>query len=183
MIVRLLSMLVILWGLGFAAFSVSLPGPLEGATSDAIVVPTGGPGRIDRGLELMAARQAKRMLVTGVGPGVRPRDLAAAHKTPARLFDCCVDLGREAVDTRSNAEETARWLRGHRYRTVRLVTADWHLPRARMELAAALNGDEGGGEAVILSDGVPGEPRVGTLVNEYNKLLLRRVALWLGVGG
>ncbi len=178
MIGRLLSALVIAWGLGFAAFSVSLPRPLEGATTDAIVVPTGGPGRIDRGLELMAARQAKRMLVTGVGAGVRPRDLAAEYRTPARLFRCCVDLGREAVDTRSNAEETARWLRGHRYRTVRLVTADWHLPRARMELAAAM-----GREAVILGDGVPGEPRFGTLVNEYNKLLLRRVALWLGIGG
>ena len=47
-----------------------------------------------------------------------------------------------------------------------------------MELAAAM-----AGEAVILSDGVPGEPRFGTLVNEYNKLLLRRVALWLGIGG
>ncbi|WP_375403427.1 YdcF family protein [uncultured Sphingomonas sp.] len=178
MILRLLSALVIAWGLGFAAFSVSLPGPLSGATTDAIVVPTGGPGRIDRGLELMAAKQARRMLVTGVGAGVRPRDLAATYDVPPRLFRCCVDLGREAVDTRSNAEETARWLRGHRYRTVRLVTEDWHLPRARMELEAAM-----GRDAVILGDGVPGEPRFGTLVNEYNKLLLRRVALWVGIGG
>jgi len=177
-IARLFSVLVIGWCLGFALFAVSLPGPLEGTTTDAVVVPTGGPGRIDRGLELIAARQAKRMLVTGVGSGVRPRDLAAAYRTPKRLFTCCVDLGREAVDTRSNAEETARWLRGHRYRTVRLVTADWHLRRARMELEAAMDG-----EAVILGDGVPSEPRFGTLVNEYNKLLLRRVALWLGIGG
>ena len=178
MIARLVSLLVIAWALGFAAFGVSLPGPLEGATTDAIVVPTGGAGRIDRGLELMAARQAKRMLVTGVGSGVRPRDLAATYRKSARLFRCCVDLGTDAVDTRSNAEETARWLRGHRYRTVRLVTADWHLPRARMELAAVM-----GRDAVILGDGVPGEPRVGTLVNEYNKLLLRWVALRVGIGG
>ena len=73
MIARLFSVLVIGWCLGFALFAVSLPGPLEGATTDAVVVPTGGPGRIDRGLELIAARQAKRMLVTGVGSGVRPR--------------------------------------------------------------------------------------------------------------
>ena len=46
------------------------------------------------------------------------------------------------MDTRSNAEETARWLRGHRYRTVRLVTADWHLRRARMELEAAMEEPE-----------------------------------------
>lgn len=177
MISRFLSVLLIAWGLGFAVFAVSLPGALEGTTTDAIVVPTGGPGRINRGLELMERRQAKRMLVSGAAPGVRPRDLAREYGSPA-LFRCCVDLGSDAVDTRSNAEETARWLRGRRYRTVRLVTADWHLPRARMELEAAM-----GRDAVILGDGVRTEPRLGTLFNEYNKLLLRRVALWLGIGG
>ena len=178
MISRLLSFAFIAWCLGFAAFAVSLPGPLEGSTTDAVVVPTGGAGRIDRGLQLMRDAQAKRMLVTGVAPGVRPRDLAATYPRSARLFACCVDLGGDAVDTRSNAEETARWLRGHRYRTVRLVTSDWHLPRARMELEAAM-----GRDAVILGDGVRTEPRFGTLFNEYNKLLLRRVALWTGMGG
>lgn len=178
MISRFLSFLLILWGLGFAGYAVSLPGPLEGTTTDAVVVPTGGPGRIDRGLQLMRDRQAKRMLVTGVAPGVRPRDLAATYPRSAQLFACCVDLGSDAVDTRSNAEETARWLRGRRYRTVRLVTSDWHLPRARMELEAAIRRD-----AVILGDGVRTEPRLATLFNEYNKLLLRRIALWTGVGG
>ena len=178
MIGRAFSVLLIGWALGFVLFAVTLPGPLSGATTDAIVVPTGGPGRIDRGLKLLEARQAKRMLVTGVGPGVRPRDLQREYGASARLFRCCIDLGGEAVDTRSNAAETAAWLRGHRYRSARLVTADWHLPRAAMELEALM-----GRDAVVLRDGVPGEPRLGTLVNEYNKLLLRRVALWLGMGG
>lgn len=178
MISRFLSLLLIAYALGFAVFAVSLPGPVEGETTDAIVVPTGGPGRIDRGIELLRSAQAKRMLVTGVAPGVRPRDLQREYGAPARLFACCIDLGPDAVDTRSNAEETARWLRGHRYRTVRLVTSDWHLPRARMELEAAM-----GRDAVILGDGVRTEPRFGTLFNEYNKLLLRRVVLWLGIGG
>lgn len=178
MIPRLLSVLVIAWALGFVAFAVSLPGPLEGTTTDAVVVPTGGAGRIDRGLQLIRERQAKRMLVTGVAPGVRPSDLARENRASPKLFACCVDLGNEAVDTRSNAEETARWMRGRRYRTVRLVTSDWHLPRAAMELKAAM-----GRDALVLEDGVRGEPRLGTLFNEYNKLLLRRVALWVGYGG
>lgn len=171
-------MLLIAWLLGFAAFAVSLPGPLEGTTTDAVVVPTGGAGRIDRGLRLIARAQAKRMLVTGVAPGVRPRDLARENGASPALFRCCVDLGTDAVDTRGNAAETARWVRGHRYRTVRLVTSDWHLPRAAMELRAAL-----GRDALVLGDGVRTEPRLGTLFNEYNKLLLRRVALWAGYGG
>lgn len=177
MIVRLFGIAVLAWALGFAAFMLLLPQPLDGTTTDAIVVPTGGPGRIDRGLALLRDHQAKRMLVTGVAPGVRPIDLALEYRTSPRLFDCCVDLGADAVDTRSNAEETAQWVDTHDYRTVRLVTSDWHLPRARMELSAVL-----GPKVIVLGDGVPGSPRLGTLVNEYNKLILRRIALWIGFG-
>ncbi|WP_239475016.1 YdcF family protein [Sphingomonas longa] len=154
---------------------VSLPQPLEGTTTDGIVVPTGGAGRIDRGLELLRSKQAKRMLVTGVGSGVRPADLARTYPGSTRLFACCVDLGTDAVDTRSNGEETAQWVRAHNYRTVRLVTSDWHLARAGMELRASM-----GKGVLVLGDGVPSSPRLGTLVNEYNKLILRRVAIWLG---
>ena len=177
MIVRLFGVLVLVWALGFAAFMLLLPPPLEGWTTDAIVVPTGGAGRIDRGLALIQAHQARRMLVTGVAPGVRPIDLALEYRTAPSVFACCVDLGADAVDTRSNAEETARWVATHDYRTVRLVSSDWHVPRARMELAAVL-----GPHVQIMGDGVPGTPRLGTLVNEYNKLILRRIALWIGFG-
>ncbi len=174
---RLFGLVALGWCLGFVAFMLTLPHPLEHNTTDAIVVPTGGAGRIDRGIALLKAHQAKRMLVTGVAPGVRPIDLARTYRTSPALFACCIDLGGEAVDTRSNAEETANWVRAHRYRTVRLVTSDWHLPRARMELTAAL-----GREVLVLGDGVPSDPRLGTLVNEYNKLILRRIALWTGFG-
>jgi uncharacterized SAM-binding protein YcdF (DUF218 family) len=172
---RLVAVLAIAWCLGFAAFMLGLAKPLEGNTTDAIVVPTGGPGRIDRGLELVRAHQARRMLITGVAPGVRPIDLAREYRVSPRLFSCCIDLGAEAVDTRSNAEETAGWVRKHGYRSVRLVTSDWHVARAQMELHAAL-----GRTVVVLGDGVPSNPRLTMLINEYNKLLLRRVALWIG---
>ena len=177
MIVRLLSLLALAWGLGFAAFMLLLAQPAGEVTTDAVVVPTGGPGRIARGLALVEAGRAKRMLVTGVATGVRKIDVARANGHAATVA-YCVDLGTEAVDTRSNAEETARWVRDHRYRSVRLVTSDWHMARARMELGAAL-----GDDVRIVSDGVKGEQRLRLLVNEYNKLLLRRVALWTGWGG
>ena len=51
------------------------------------------------------------------------------------------------------------------------------MARARMELGAALDDD-----VRIVRDGVRSEQRLGQLVNEYNKLLLRRGALWIGVG-
>lgn len=178
MIARFLAFVALAWALGFVAFMLLLPAPLDGHPTDAIVVPTGAAGRIDRGIDLIEAHEAKRLLITGVAPTVRPIDLALEYHAPPALFTCCIDLGREAVDTRSNAEETAQWVRAHHYHSVRLVTSDWHMARARMELGAALDKD-----VVIVRDGVKGEPNLKLLLAEYNKLLLRRVALWLGIGG
>ncbi|TPG20793.1 YdcF family protein [Sphingomonas koreensis] len=178
MITRTIAFVVLAWALGFALFMLTLPSPLAQQKTDAIVVPTGAAGRIDRGIALIERHDAKRLLITGVAPTVRPIDLALEYHAAPALFDCCIDLGREAVDTRSNAEETAAWVRAHHYRSVRLVTSDWHMARARMELGNALDDD-----VTILRDGVKGEPGLTLLLAEYNKLLLRRVALWLGIGG
>lgn len=172
MIRRVSALLLLGWALGFVGFMLLLPGPAAPAVrTDAIVVPTGAPGRIARGLELLEARQARRMLVTGTAPGVTRADLirVAGH---ARTIACCVDLGAEAVDTRGNAEETAAWLGAHRYRSIRLVTSDWHARRARLELGTAL-----GDDVTIVVDGVPSFPTLGQAFNEYNKLLLRAVAI------
>lgn len=178
-LLRILGFVALAYVLGFVLFMLGLGRPLEARTTDAIVVPTGGAGRIDRGLALLGAGQAKRMLVTGVDPSVRPRELAALYpKTPRRLFDCCVDLGQEAIDTRSNGDETAAWVRRHRFRTVRLVTSDWHMARARLELANAL-----GDGVTVLADPVRTNARFGTLASEYNKLLIRRIALLFGYRG
>lgn len=177
MIARLLGIVALLWCLGFAAFMLALPRPLGDLRTDAIVVPTGGSGRIGRGLALLQSGAARRMLVTGVAPEVRASELAAEYRVSPRLFTCCVDLGQDAIDTRSNAQETASWVKRRGYRSVRLVTSDWHVPRARLELVSAL-----GGGVTVVGDGVPSSPRFGLLLAEYNKLLLRRGAIWLGIG-
>ena len=137
MIWRLCLLLLVAWALGFAVFLLSLGKPLDGRKTDAIVVLTGGPGRIDRGLAVLGARDAKRMLVSGVDPDVRPIELAVQFKIDRKLMACCIDLGWQAVDTRSNADETAKWVERHGFTSVRLVTTDWHMPRARMELIRA----------------------------------------------
>lgn len=175
MILRTFGILLVAYVLGFVLFMLAVGQRPEVAVTDAVVVPTGGPGRIDRGLKLLEEKSARRMLVTGVGTDVRAADLAREYRVPRRRFDCCVDLGREAIDTRSNAEETARWVEGHGYTSVRLVTSDWHMPRARMELRHALADD-----VELLGDGVSSNPRLSMLVSEYNKFLIRRVALWIG---
>ena len=176
MIVRVLAVLAALYFGGFAIFMATMPAPLDGPKTDAIVVLTGGAGRIDRGLVLLEHHAARRMLISGVAPEVRPAELAHEYKVDAGLFRCCIDLGHEAVDTRSNADETADWLRDHNYKSVRVVTSDWHLARAQLELVNALDGD-----ATVIGDGVPSSPRWAVLIGEYNKLILRKGALLVGV--
>jgi len=161
----------------FVWFVLAVPSPLEaGVRTDGIVVLTGGPGRVARGIELMQAGSAERMLISGVDRSVRPVELAVRYEVPTKLFDCCVDLGREAVDTRSNAEETAAWIRRNRYKTVRLVTAADHMSRARLELEARV--DDG---VEVLADPVPVERPLVPMLREFSKYALRRAALVVGI--
>lgn len=176
MIARLMALLLLGYVLGFAWFGGFLPQPLDGRRTDAIVVLTGGAGRIDRGLALLQDGAAKRMLISGVDRSVRPAELAARYDRPRRLFDCCITLGREAIDTRSNGLETARWLERRGYRTVRLITTDWHMRRAALELRQALPGS-----VKLVYDAVPSRPSLYVLFKEYNKYLLRSAAALIGV--
>lgn len=176
MIIRLLALSLLGWMLGFVWFAIFLPQPLDGRRTDAIVVLTGGAGRIDRGIALLEDKAAKRMLISGVDRAVRPSELAVEYKTPESLFTCCITLGREAIDTRSNAIETARWLERRDYKTVRLITTDWHMRRAALELRQTLPG-----AVAIFYDAVPSRPSLTMLAREYNKYLLRRAAALIGI--
>ncbi|MDB5701050.1 MAG: YdcF family protein [Sphingomonadales bacterium] len=176
MIRRMISLAVLLWVLGFVLFVVTLPRSADDRFTDAIVVPTGAPGRIPRGLALLQAGKARRMLITGVAREVKPHELALTNNVPITVFAQGVDLGHEAVDTRSNGEETAKWLATRHYRSVRLVTTDWHMRRARFELEHAI-----GDKIVILPDAVVSEAGLTVLLKEYNKYLFRRVAVLGGL--
>jgi len=173
---RAVSFLLLLYVLGYALFTVLLPRPAGGEQTDAIVVLTGGAKRFERGLGLLQEGKAKRMLVSGVARTVRPSELAAEYKTDEKIFACCIDLGRESVDTRSNAEEVSRWLAKNRFRSIRLITTDWHMPRARFELSRRLPGD-----VEVLSDAIESNPAFRQLFTEYNKYLLRRAAVLIGI--
>ena len=176
MIARILSVVVILWALGFGLFAGTIPKPADDRVTDAIVVLTGGPGRLERGIDLLSRHRARRLFVSGVDRTVRKKELAIRTAKPEALFDCCVDLGRESVDTRSNASETAAWLAAHHYRSVRLVTTNWHMPRAHRDLDDAIAGSG----ITVVPDAVPAEPGFTTLFTEYHKYLLRRLAAPFG---
>lgn len=131
--------LALAWSGGFLWFvhraSVPLAPP---ATADAIVALTGGSGRIETALQLLAARRARIALLSGVGAGVELGELARRAGVEPAPLAARVTLGRQATSTRGNAAETVAWARDNQVRSLIVVTAGYHMPRALIEMARAM---------------------------------------------
>ncbi|HET9813613.1 MAG TPA: YdcF family protein [Sphingomicrobium sp.] len=175
MIARGLSLLALLYALGFVLFAFTLgkPATASAPSTDAVVVLTGGSGRLEHAIDVLSDGKANRLLVAGADPIVTKADIARRLGGRSKLLGCCVDLGSESVDTRSNAEEAGRWLARHHFRSLRLITSDWHMRRARYEFRKVL-----GHRYRLVTDAVRTEPSFLTLFGEYNKYVLRRLAVW-----
>src|SRR5215813_7985081 len=126
--------------LGFVWFMERVPG--EDAASDrkaeGIVVLTGGAARINDAIELLAAERGHRLLITGVNPTTHTAELARLTPQYRKLFECCIDLDRSAMNTIGNAVETRRWARARGFHSLLVVTSAYHMPRAIAELAHEL---------------------------------------------
>ena len=176
MISRLAALLLLLYAVGFVVFAITLghSAPVDAQATDAAVVLTGGSGRIEHAVDVLRQGKAKRLLIAGADPLVTKADMARRIPGSAKLIKCCVDLGSESVDTRTNAEEAQRWLQQQHFRSVRLITSDWHMRRAHHEFRRVL-----GSRYRLLTDAVATEPSFLTLFGEYNKYVLRRLAEWI----
>jgi len=178
MIARFGALLLLIYALGFILFSVFLfgPAPEDALKTAAAVVLTGGSGRLERAIDVLREKKAKRLLVSGADPLVTKADLTRRVRGSGKLMRCCVDLDSAPVDTRTNAEETRRWLAEHHYKSMRLITSDWHMRRAYYDFRRVM-----GPDYVIVTDGVRTEPSFITLFGEYNKYVLRRIAVLLRI--
>lgn len=127
-------------GCGFIAFLSQLRGAEEkpARNADGIVVLTGGSSRVSDAMELLAAGYGKRLLISGVHPGNDVADISRTLPDNHKLLNCCVDLDRSAINTRSNAAETRRWARERGFTSLIVVTSNYHMPRAIVELSHAM---------------------------------------------
>ncbi|MCC8957437.1 YdcF family protein [Bradyrhizobium sp. Pear77] len=106
--------------------------------ADGIVVLTGGSSRVSDAMELLAAGYGKRLLISGVHPTNDANDISRSVPDSQGLMRCCVDLDRSAVNTRSNAAETRRWAHERGFKSLIVVTSNYHMPRAIVELSHAM---------------------------------------------
>ena len=120
---------------GFLIFLARMPAvPAAPPHADAIVALTGGDARLDAAVALLEKGAGQRLLISGVGMETEKETLGRMAGGAAR-FACCADVGYAAYDTHGNAEEAADWARQHRFRSLIIVTARYHMPRALRELS------------------------------------------------
>lgn len=131
-------LILLVYAASFVLFVARLPAtPAQLPRADGIVVLTGGEARLDKAVMLLEHGVGKRLLISGV-------DMATTKETLGRLshggarFNCCADIGYIAEDTHGNAAEAAQWARDNGFKTLVIVTARYHMPRALSEFHAAM---------------------------------------------
>lgn len=165
---------VLVFAAGFVFFLFNVPSEEVriGGKADAIVVLTGGSSRVDDGIELLAAGYGRRLLITGVHHQTSEREIAQLKPEHARLIACCVDLDRSALNTIGNAAETRRWVDEQGFRSLIIVTSNYHMPRAMVELNRQLPDIELISFPVVakqLQDRWTSSPNLRLLLAEYVK--------------
>ena len=134
---------VAIWAAGLLAFAERVQRSTPAAdppAADGVVVLTGAGSnaRIAAAMGLLEDGKGRRMLVSGVSREASREDIRVVSKAARRLYDCCVDLGFDAANTQGNARETQEWARAMRFDSLIVVTADYHMPRAMLELRGAM---------------------------------------------
>jgi uncharacterized SAM-binding protein YcdF (DUF218 family) len=139
-IVAALAVVFVGAAIGFVGFLSQLHGAeiRPARNADGIVVLTGGSSRVSDAMELLAGGYGTRLLISGVHPTNAASDISRSLSDNQSLLSCCVDLDRSAVNTRSNAAETRRWARDRGFKSLIVVTSNYHMPRAIVELSHAM---------------------------------------------
>lgn len=134
------TIIFIVAAIGFVAFLSQLrTAELKPSkNADGIVVLTGGSSRVSDAMELLAGGYGKRLLISGVHPTNGASDISRSLPDSQGLLGCCVDLDHSAINTHSNAVETRRWARERGFKSLIVVTSNYHMPRAIVELSHAM---------------------------------------------
>jgi uncharacterized SAM-binding protein YcdF (DUF218 family) len=139
-LVGVMAVTFVLAALGFVAFLSQVRGieAKPDGRADGIVVLTGGSSRVSDAMELLAAGYGKRLLISGVHPTSGASEISRSVPESQSFINCCVDLDYSAINTRSNAAETRRWAHERGFKSLIVVTSNYHMPRAIVEMSHAM---------------------------------------------
>ena len=128
-------LVIVVWIIGLIWFVDEVPtNRTEDLTRpDAIIVLTGGTGRLEAGLQLLSEGYAKLLFISGVARGIDVQALLKLVSRNRNDFACCIVVGYRADNTAGNAVETTKWIVENKFDSLRLVTASYHMPRSLFE--------------------------------------------------
>ena len=137
--VALCAAVLVLLGLGFLWFIWRVPANEVALdrNADGIVALTGGASRIADAIELLASGRGKRLLISGAYRATNSKEISRLNPEFERWVRCCVDFDR-SLNTLGNAIETKRWAERRGFRSLIVVTSNYHMPRALAEISHQL---------------------------------------------
>ncbi|MBU5613198.1 YdcF family protein [Geomonas azotofigens] len=103
--------------------------------SDAIVVLTGGRGRVEEGVRLYRAGQGKKLFLIGVDPAVKKRELYQGEGAGN------VYLEQNSRNTLENAIYARDLIMKHKVTSIKLITSRYHMKRSTILFRNALPKD------------------------------------------
>ena len=174
---------ILIWFIGLVLFFIGVntvqPHQTDKKT-DAIVVLTGGQNRVNTGLDLLNDEKANYLFISGVNPDVTIMELVKLWKPDTDFIPCCIILGHNANNTEENARESSLWVRQQGANSIRLVTSNYHLPRAWIEFSHALPRRKLIAHP-IRPVSLDNDSRyiIRLVISEYNKTLLTWVRLYV----
>ncbi len=135
--------ILFLWLSGLIWFITQIPkiqAEIPKTPDAAIIVLTGGAGRLEYGLQLLAQHKGSTMFVSGVGEKVTVSDIVkqAPDAIEKTINEAEIAIGHQAENTIGNAQEIRKWLKSSHYKNIILVTTNYHMPRSILEISTAL---------------------------------------------
>jgi uncharacterized SAM-binding protein YcdF (DUF218 family) len=182
---------VFIWLAGLIWFVAQMPEKqtANAPNAGAIIVLTGGAGRIEHGINLLLDRKAEKLFISGTNEKVTYDDVVRHAPKNRYVGDSIrkmsgnrIFLGNLAENTIGNAEETRQWLSTQKYKSILLVTSHYHMPRSISEFKALMP------ELVIIPEPVivngfkshwwmTNENRK-IVLSEYHKYLISKLRHW-----
>tara|TARA_B100000886_G_C20425900_1_gene493978 strand:+ start:5804 stop:6421 length:618 start_codon:yes stop_codon:yes gene_type:complete len=187
----ILSLLFVTWVIGFFEFVNRIPflPQMNLSKTNAIIVLTGGSGRLNEGLKLLDEYElADHLFISGVAKGVDLQTLVQLTQRNLQDLTCCISVGYKADNTAGNAKETHDWMKNKGFTSMRLVTSNYHMPRSMVEFSRVMPNSYIIPHAVVTEDfrGPHWWKKTRLLkivASEYNKLLITYLAgLWPTIG-
>ena len=170
----------------FADDVVDMTPPENLKSADGIVSLTGGSrARLTEGVTLLQEKKGKRLLISGVFKGATEEEIRLIAGGDRGLYDCCVDLGKEATDTIGNATEISAWAKKYGFKRLIIITDNYHMKRSMLEIRSANHKLEFiqypvRSEPLLQKKWWENDAAVKRLTVEYSKYLFAKLRLLIG---